>query len=83
MPGATRRPSTWRTMCRFLCYRGPALALETLLYEPTGYSLKEPLVRRYSAVEWDCLILDYVVLHPRWRGLRLGLLAARKAVDVK
>src|SRR5262249_47606403 len=23
----------------------------------------------------------YVVLHPRWRGLKLGLLALRKAVD--
>jgi glutamine amidotransferase len=34
MPGTTLRPSTWRTMCRFLCYRGPALSLEALLYEP-------------------------------------------------
>jgi hypothetical protein len=33
-------------------------------------------------VGWDCLVLDYVVLHPRWRGLRLGLLAARKMVDL-
>jgi glutamine amidotransferase len=28
------RTSTWRTMCRFLCYRGPAVALAKLLLEP-------------------------------------------------
>jgi hypothetical protein len=28
------------------------------------------------------LVLDYVVLHPRWRGLRLGLLAVRKLIDL-
>ena len=27
-------------------------------------------------------MLDYVLLSPRWRGLRLGLLAARKLVDM-
>jgi hypothetical protein len=27
-------------------------------------------------------VLGYVLLHPKWRGLRLGLLAARKMVDL-
>jgi hypothetical protein len=56
--------------------------VHTLLYEPEGFGFKEALVRRFDAVEGDCLLLDYVVLHPRWRGLRLGLLAIRQAVDV-
>ncbi len=30
----------------------------------------------------DVLVLDYVLLSPRWRGLRIGLLAARKLVDL-
>src|SRR5262249_22595855 len=32
--------------------------------------------------EGDVLVLDYVLLSPRWRGLRLGLLAARRLVDL-
>jgi hypothetical protein len=54
----------------------------TLLYEPDGYGFREELVERLDALEADCLLIDYVVLHPKWRGLRLGLLALRKAVDV-
>lgn len=56
--------------------------LHTLLYEPNGYALKEELVRRFDAVESDILILDYVVLAPEWRRLKLGLLAARRLVDL-
>jgi hypothetical protein len=51
------------------------------LYEPDGYGFKEALVRRYDAIDSDCLLIDYVVIHPQWRGLRLGLLALRTAVD--
>jgi hypothetical protein len=54
----------------------------TLLYEPDGYGFREELVERLDAMEPDCLLLDYVVLRPKWRGLRLGLLALRKAVDI-
>jgi hypothetical protein len=28
------------------------------------------------------LVLDYVLLSPRWRGLKIGLLAARKLIDL-
>jgi hypothetical protein len=52
------------------------------LYEPGGYGFRPDLTDRFDAFEADCLVLDYVVLNPRWRGLRLGLLAARKAVDL-
>jgi hypothetical protein len=63
-------------------HSGDLLDVHALLYEPAGYGFKEELAARFDAFESDCLVLDYVVLHPRWRGLRLGLLAARKAVDV-
>jgi GNAT superfamily N-acetyltransferase len=56
--------------------------LHTLLYEPDGYSFREGLVRRYDADDWDLLVLDYVVLDPKWRGLKVGLLAVRRMVDV-
>src|SRR3954466_4292701 len=56
--------------------------VHTLLYEPGQYHFKEVLIDRFDATDCDCLVLDYVVLHPRRRGLRLGLLAARKMVDL-
>jgi hypothetical protein len=56
--------------------------LHTLLYEPDGYGFKDALARRFDTFESDLLVLDYVVLAPRWRGLRLGLLAVRRLVDL-
>jgi hypothetical protein len=56
--------------------------LHTLLYEPDEYAFKEELVRRFDAMESDFLMLDYVVLSPKWRRLKLGLLAVRKLVDL-
>jgi hypothetical protein len=56
--------------------------LHTLLYEPGGYGFREQLVRRFDAMEPDLLVLDYVVLDPKWRRLKLGLLAVRKVVDL-
>lgn len=56
--------------------------LHTLLYEPGGYGFREGLVRRFEAVESDLLVLDFVVLSPRWRRLKLGLLAVRRLVDL-
>jgi len=37
---------------------------------------------RFDTMDSDCLILDYLILHPKWRGLKLGLLAVRKVVDM-
>ncbi len=56
--------------------------VHTLLYAPGGYQYWDELVDRFDQAGWDTLVLDYVVLHPKWRGLRLGLLAARKMVDL-
>ncbi len=56
--------------------------LHNLLYEPDQYYFRHEVIDRFDAMECDCLVLDYVVLHPRWRGLKLGLLAARKMIDL-
>jgi hypothetical protein len=56
--------------------------LHTLLYEERQYGFKGAITEQFEAMEPDLLVIDYVVLHPRWRGLKLGLLAVRKMVDL-
>ncbi len=52
------------------------------LFDPAADDLKEDIRAQFDCIEADVLVLDYVLLAPRWRGLRLGLLAARKLVDM-
>ena len=52
------------------------------LFDPREDDLAEGVRSRFDAYESDLLVLDYVLLSPRWRGLRLGLLAARKLIDL-
>ena len=52
------------------------------LFDPETDYFTEAIIRQFEAMDSDLLVLDYVVLNPRWRGLRLGLLAARKVVDL-
>jgi hypothetical protein len=56
--------------------------LHTLLYEPDAHGFKEALIDRLHAMETDCLVIDYVVPNPKWRGLKIGLLAMRKMIDL-
>jgi hypothetical protein len=56
--------------------------LHTMLYEPDRYQFRQGVTDRFDAVEPDLLVLDYVVLNPKWRKLKLGLLAVRKLVDL-
>jgi hypothetical protein len=56
--------------------------LYAALFDLEADYFAEHIVHQFDVVESDLLVLDYVVLHPRWRGLRLGLLAARKMVDL-
>lgn len=56
--------------------------LHALLYEPGGYGFRPAIVERFEAYEADLLVVDHVVLAPRWRGLRLGLVVVRKLVDL-
>jgi hypothetical protein len=56
--------------------------LYAALFELRDDDLKLAIRDKFEAVESDILILDYIVLNPRWRGLKLGLLAARKLIDM-
>jgi len=56
--------------------------IHSLLYDFEEGHFKEAITNRFHAMESDCLVLDYVLLHPKWRGLRLGLLAIRKMIDL-
>ncbi|MCE9567943.1 MAG: hypothetical protein K8U57_38575 [Planctomycetes bacterium] len=56
--------------------------LHTLLYEPDCFHFRDEITDRFDAMQSDLLVLDYVVLSPKWRKLKLGLLAVRKMVDM-
>ena len=46
--------------------------LYSLLYDHQD-GLKEELVDRFDSAESDVLVLDYIILNPKWRRLKLGL----------
>jgi len=56
--------------------------LHALLYSPDGYHFRDAVAARFGATESDLLVLDYVVLAPKWRQLKLGLLAVRRLVEL-
>ena len=56
--------------------------LHTLLYEPGKREFREPLVKRFEIFDSDLLVLDHILLDPKWRGLKIGLLVARKIIDL-
>lgn len=56
--------------------------LHTMLYEHDDHHFRDDILARFDADEPDLLVLDFVALAPKWRKLRLGLLAVRKLVDL-
>ena len=66
----------------FDAHSHPMHDLYAALFDPETDFFTEAIIRQFEAIDSDLIILDYVVLHPRWRGLRLGLLAARRLVDL-
>jgi hypothetical protein len=52
------------------------------LFDPHTDDLKEEVRASFDVFGSDLLVLDYILLSPRWRGLKLGLLAARKMIDL-
>ena len=56
--------------------------LYQLLYEPSSFTYRDSLQERYASTDYDTLVIDAIVLHPKWRGLKLGLLALRKSIDM-
>jgi hypothetical protein len=66
----------------FDAHSQPMHDLYAALFDPESEYFDASIIQQFEATDSDLLILDYVVLHPRWRGLRLGLLAVRKMVDL-
>ena len=66
----------------FDAHSQPMCDLYAALFDPETEYFTDAIIHQFEAMESDLLVLDYVVLNPRWRGLKLGLLAARKMVDL-
>src|SRR5438067_2364569 len=54
----------------------------TALFDPTVVDVQEIVRGKFEVFDNDVLVLDYILLSPGWRGLKLGLLAARKLIDM-
>ena len=52
------------------------------LFDRTEDDLQEAVRGKFDVLVNDVLVLDYILLSPRWRGVKLGLLAARKLIDM-
>jgi hypothetical protein len=52
------------------------------LFDPATDDLRESVRDQLDGFVADILVLDYILLSPRWRGLKIGLLAARKLIDL-
>jgi hypothetical protein len=52
------------------------------LFDPAEGDLKESVRNRFDVFDTDVLVLDYILLSPKWRGLKIGLLATRKLIDL-
>jgi hypothetical protein len=56
--------------------------LYAALFDPHQDDLQDEIRVKFDVFHADVLVLDYVLLSPQWRGLKLGLLAARKLIDL-
>jgi hypothetical protein len=52
------------------------------LYQPRHYGFRHAITGQFLVVSSDLLYLDTIILDPRWRGLKLGLLVARRVVTL-
>src|SRR5579871_4029080 len=66
----------------FDAHSQPMCDLYAALFDPGTDFFADDVIRQFEAIDSDILVLDYIILHPRWRGLKLGQLAARKLVDL-
>jgi hypothetical protein len=56
--------------------------LHARLFVPGSYDFRRSVGRHWDAMGCDVLVVDYLALDPKWRGMRLGLLAVRQLIDV-
>ena len=66
----------------FDAHSHPMCDLYAPLFDPETDYFAGDIIHQFEAMDSDLLVLDYVVLNPRWRGLKLGLLAVRKMIDL-
>ncbi len=52
------------------------------LFDSGTDDIREDVRAAFDVFDADILVLDHVLLSPRWRGLKLGLMAARKMIDL-
>jgi hypothetical protein len=52
------------------------------LYRPGHYGFRHEISGQFQVISSDLLVLDTIVLDPQWRGLKLGLLVARRAATL-
>lgn len=52
------------------------------LFDPETGDIREEIDEQFQCLGSDLLIIDSIVLSPKWRGIRLGLLALRKLIDL-
>ena len=52
------------------------------VFDANDDDIREEIRTQFDGFDSDVLVVDYVLLAPRWRDLRLGLLATRKLVDL-
>ncbi len=64
------------------CHSQPMADLYAELFDPRQDDLREDIRSHFDGFDSDILVIDYCLLHPRWRGLKLGLVTVRKLVDL-
>lgn len=64
------------------CHSQQMHELYAVLFDAETDDIREDVRAAFDVFDGDILVLDYVLLSPRWRGLKLGLMAARKLIDL-
>lgn len=64
------------------CHSQQMHELYTALFDAETDDIREDVRAAFDVFDGDILVLDHVLLSPRWHGLKLGLLAARKMIDL-
>lgn len=64
------------------CHSQQMHDLYAALFDAEADDIREDVRAAFDVFDGDILVLDHVLLSPRWRGLKLGLMAARKLIDM-
>jgi hypothetical protein len=56
--------------------------LYSALFDPDANDLKDEVRDQLEATDSDLLIIDYIILNPKWRELNMVLLGARRLLEM-